>query len=394
MKAKWNRLAMPLLIAAGSAPVPVLLAWGNHAPLLMLWPVAYFLAASLCVMVPGKSRLAMAIVLALGMLAAGVASLPVAAGLILALAYTVLLMITLPLRSIITQGAIFSGMGVHVLSQLFLNMTGGTPVAEAYTPARVPLTISLIIFLVAALLTMNRFSLDASMPEGRGVPEIIRRRNRLLVWLMLGASLLISLIPALGRLLDMLWNWLRQAVSAVIRWLFALLPQQTGGTQPGPGGMDAFSMGEAAESNAVLLWLERLLLAVSAAAAVLLLLWLLRILWKKLCVLVRWLSERLQHYAASATEDYVDEVQDTRIQGEERTARKLLRRRKTARELASLPPRERVRARYAQLRARHPEWPGSHTARQTLSDASARIYERARYSDHEITEQEAGDFLK
>lgn len=395
MKAKWTRLATPLLMAAGSAPVPMLLAASNSEPLLMLWPLVYLLAASVCVWVSGKYRLILALLLSAGMLAAGIVSLPVVASLAMALAYIVLLLATLPSRLIITQGAVFGGVGIHVLSQLFLNMMADLPAGPVYQPARAPITISLLLFLTIALLTLNRFGLDASMPEGKGVPEIIRRKNRLLVWLMLGAALLISLIPALGRLLDTLWNWLRQAVAAVIRWLLALLPQPVTDATSGAGGADyTFSMGEAAQPSALMLWLERILLGIAAVACVLLLLWVLRVLWKKLCQLVRWLTERLQRYAASTAEDYVDEVQDTRVQGEERFARNARRRRISSRELAALPPRQRIRARYAILRSRHPEWPGSHTARQTLSDASAQIYERARYSDHEISEQDAAEFLK
>lgn len=396
MKAKWERLVLPLLLATGTAPLPILLGCGNGMPLLLLCPLAYLLAAGVYMLLPGKRRLLAAIVSAVGMLAVGIACLPQALALIMVLAYVILLFATLPAREMLTQTAIFGGMGIHALTQVYLNLIDETLLAALYTHAQTPLTISLLIFLAAALLTMNRASLASAMPEGKGVPETIRRRNRVLTWLMLGAALLVSLLPALSRLLETLWAWLRQVISAVIRWFLSLqVMQKVAGGQPDGGGMDMSSLSEAAPTSALALLLERILLGLTAVVVVLLLGLAAWKLWQKLRMLMRWLFGRLQSYAASATEDYVDEVQDTRTQGEERfTLAGMRRRRLSTKELAALPPRERIRARYGLLRAKHPEWAQSHTVRDTLSGDSARIYERARYSAHEITEQDAGEFLK
>ena len=395
MKAKWERLAPVLLIATGFAPLPILLAWGNDLPLAQLWPLAYLLAAGVSVLLPGKSRLMVAGILAAGMLALGFAALPQGLMLVLALAYTVLLFVVLPGREAVTQTAVFGGIAIHALAQAFLNLMDEALRAETYAPAAAPLTISLLIFLAAALLTMNGFSLESAMPEGKGVPKTIRSRNRALTWLMLAAALLISLIPALGKLLETLWAWLRQAVSMVIRWLLSLQGPQAASGQNGAADVDMSGLGEATPPSAFAMWLEKIMLAVTAVAAAVLFLWAMWKLWKKLLVLVRWLLKRLQSYASSATEDYVDEVQDTRTQGEERfSLTRLRKKRPSAKEVAALPPRERIRARYALLRGKHPEWPSSLTARETLSNDAARIYERARYSAHEVTEQDADAFLK
>ena len=48
--------------------------------------------------------------------------------------------------------------------------------------------------------------------------------------------------------------------------------------------------------------------------------------------------------------------------------------------------------RYSILRGKHPEWEKSHTARETLNEPSAQLYEKARYSSHEITPQDSEAF--
>jgi len=69
-----------------------------------------------------------------------------------------------------------------------------------------------------------------------------------------------------------------------------------------------------------------------------------------------------------------------------------MRRRNARRNLKELSPREQIRTRYGLLRGKHPEWASSDTARETLSEASAKIYEKARYSSHEITSEDSEAF--
>ena len=57
-----------------------------------------------------------------------------------------------------------------------------------------------------------------------------------------------------------------------------------------------------------------------------------------------------------------------------------------------LPPRERIRWRYKQLQKKHSNWHRSSTARENLPDTVSPYYEQARYSDREITEEDAKQF--
>ena len=57
-----------------------------------------------------------------------------------------------------------------------------------------------------------------------------------------------------------------------------------------------------------------------------------------------------------------------------------------------MTPGERIRVRYARLMDRKPQWSESSTARENLPGDAAALYERARYSEHEMTRRDEKDF--
>lgn len=394
---KLKRCWLPLLAAFGILPVTALLSWGVGFPRLSLYVPAYLLCGCLCAQLQGKWRLIAGAGFALCMAALGVAGFirtrqPVF--LFMGFGHAGLMLFTLPAREFIRQEIVFTGLLIHVAAQIWLNMMNGTALQATYEPVRPLLTAALVIFLACSVLTLNQLNLASALPEAQAVPGSIRRRNRLLTFLMLVAALLISLIPALGRWLTLAWDMLRTVVAQVIRWLIDLYPAPA--PVPGGGGAGAadFGMlGEAAPTSPLAVILEKIMLVLAFAFLAVLLVKALRILGQKLMMFLRWGFQRLQSYASSATEDYVDELQNTREQGDERFLLNRLRRRRiSARELEAMPPRERIRVLYAIARRKHPEWPASGTARETLKEESARIYERARYSTHPVTEEDAGRF--
>lgn len=94
----------------------------------------------------------------------------------------------------------------------------------------------------------------------------------------------------------------------------------------------------------------------------------------------------------TASEDYVDEVSNTREGGFADQLRSLRKKRMPNVRESQLPPRQRVRARYRKLMKKHPQWTSGNTARENLPESLASVYERARYSDHPISEEEAEQF--
>ena len=92
-------------------------------------------------------------------------------------------------------------------------------------------------------------------------------------------------------------------------------------------------------------------------------------------------------------EDFQDEITDTREDGESEHFRGKAKAAKPILPMTGkMTPTEQIRYRYRRLAEKHPEWKHSHTARENLPKAAAQLYERARYSDHVITEQDAETF--
>ena len=57
-----------------------------------------------------------------------------------------------------------------------------------------------------------------------------------------------------------------------------------------------------------------------------------------------------------------------------------------------LTPTQKIRRRYLRIMKKHPEWAAGTTAREKLSDQAANIYERARYSQHSVSEEDVTAF--
>lgn len=400
MRNRFFRCQLPLMMSCGLLPIPVLLCcfWGR-ADILpwLIAPAAYLALACICMLLPGKWRLAAAIPGIAAMFAGSFHALGAETDVIRVLIpamYTVLLLFTLPIAgwergreppTVIPAICICA----HLLAQFLLFVK---PSTIASVPAL--LMVSFIIFLLLFMLSLNRQSMANAMPDSHTVPVSIRRRNRLLTWILLGIVLLISLIPVLATIVRQVMEWLKQAVIAIVNWILSLFATKEASGAGGGGAEDMLSGLGGGEASAFAKILEKIFVVIAAVGIALIALWVIRFLWRKLRQLARYLYGQLRHYASTAAEDYVDEIEDTREQGEEHfgLAQKILRRRNAKRNLKELPPREQIRVRYSILRGRHPEWEKSHTARETLNEASAQLYEKARYSSHEITQQDSEAF--
>ena len=214
---------------------------------------------------------------------------------------------------------------------------------------------------------------------------------------MMGIVLLLSFIPVLAKAVDKLFEWLMVVIKTLIKWFMALFAQDGSTSSSGSGSQEEMLAGLGdAEASALAKLLEKFLMIFSLILIAVGVFFALRFLWKKLKEFGRYLYGMLRNYANSASEDYVDEVEDTRDQGgeHETLTQKMRRRRNAKRNLKELPPREQIRTRYGLLRGRHPEWAASGTARETLNETSAKIYERARYSSHEITTEDSEAFAQ
>ncbi len=402
MRNRFFRCQLPLMISCGFLPVPIIMCHFWARADLLPWlvaPAAYLLLSCVCMLLPGKWRLAVAIP---GLIAMVAGSSLMLAGetpgvrILLPALYAGLLLFTLPIAGWergreLPQVIPAVGICTHLLAQ-FLFFVNPTSI-NAIPPL---LWGSFVIFLLLFMLSLNRQSISNAMPDEHDVPVSIRRRNRLLTWIMLGMVLIVSLIPVLGKIVEQVLEWLKQLILLIIDFFLKIFASEESSGSGGGSQEDMLAGLGGGEASALAKLLEKVVVVISVVLLALILLWVIRFLWRKLKQLAAYLYGQLRHYASAASEDYVDEIEDTRSEGEGRVsfAQQILRRRNARRNLKDLPPREQIRMRYSMLRGRHPEWEQSHTARETLNETSARLYEKARYSSHEVTVQDSETFAE
>jgi hypothetical protein len=166
-----------------------------------------------------------------------------------------------------------------------------------------------------------------------------------------------------------------------------------GGSSADSGGNDGMMGVPGGEASQFALIMQKILMVVGGAFTVVVVLAILyalgRTIWK---ALVR-LMHRFSKYMSTVSEDYEDEITDTRDYGEQTRARSSRRsRRASVAESKDMPAGERIRRRYLRLLYKHPEWGRGSTARENLPLAAAPLYEQARYSNHPLTDGDAERF--
>jgi len=248
-------------------------------------------------------------------------------------------------------------------------------------------------FSLLTMLSMNRKSLTAASGKRQSVPDSMRRRNGLLTVALFVLAVLTSLLPSA-------FSGLSDAMGNAIAWLYRVIvalipdaPNESEFEKDIPATIPPEGMGQGGGAMVMDPVMEKIAAFVGALISIAFVLFLLWRIYRILRGKLRELVSSLGKFASSVSEDYVDEITDTREDG---TAEKLQRRRRTpklsAREERSLPPGERIRYRYRRLLGKHPEWDPGATAREKLPGELAKVYERARYSGDTMTEEEAALF--
>ena len=392
----------PLLLGLGSLPLSMLLTLSfSQETFRFSWcfPAAYVLLSWACLVIPGKKRVAAGVISAILLVALCAMLLPMTKsfGLILMpLMYVVLMFLTLPIggwpyNQELQMGWHVGGAVTHVLLQMLVN---GSQLMQngVYTPAETPVLCSFLAYAVLVLLALNRASLDSASQSRRKVPLLMKRQNILFTMVLLVIGVLLAAIPAIGAALDTVWDFILRGIALVMEFLALFMPASSGGGGGAGGGMGDMGFGEAAPPSDLALLLEKILTVLTVLIVVIALALLLRVLWKKLKAGLKLLWARMMQYGSAASEDYEDEITSTRDEeGTEREGLLSRLRRMNVGDEKGGTPTERVRMRYKKLKRRN-EWSAASTARETLPDEAAALYERARYGGETLTEEEAGRF--
>ena len=401
MKRNWNELRrkLQLLLISALAVYPihwVLAVWRGGALVGYVWlfSLGYVAGAFVSFFLPGKLRVAYGAVL----------SLLVTAGCIVLSAPAMRIDMILQLVVFVTEimwslqiagfgirneiPALWISLGVpaHLMGQILLLTDLGTGYASW------SLSLAMYLFVLLTMLSVNRKSLlTASGKRGR-VSLAISRRNGLLV---LG----LFLIGILGSLIPSALTLVKDALVSFIRWIGGLLeglmkPLHQGvesTPEPEPMPQVGQGVGQVLELHPVL---ETIILYIGAAISVAMLLFVLYRVGRKIVKALAGGFSMLGQFLSGASEDYVDEVSDTRETGSSERVAPRRRIRTHYREDKSLPPAERIRRRFLYLKLAHPEWSPGSTAREMLPETAASIYERARYSPYPTSEEDARAFLQ
>ena len=109
--------------------------------------------------------------------------------------------------------------------------------------------------------------------------------------------------------------------------------------------------------------------------------WLLKKLWKS-----------MGRFATAVAQDYEEEITDTRAERAAKWTIHIPRDQNRNRKKQEMDPRQQVRDRYRWLLRKHRRWGADSTARENLPVNAAQLYERARYSDHPVSQEDASQF--
>ena len=289
------------------------------------------------------------------------------------------------------------GAAIHLAGQFFSART-------AFSGTQALLMGVFLAYAFFMLMCLNRNCIREGMHGAEKAPAALSRRNTALVTGLFLIAAAASAWGTLASLLEAAWYYLRLGIAYVVYYLMQLFPG--GSSSPGSQGMGMESFGglsETVEPSAFALFMEKVFRVLAALLFLVIFVLALRILARKLRQLWKRIMERLRLYAAAANEDYVDEAESTlnwdeKTQSIQNRLREAIQRTRKQPKWEDLDGRGRVRRLYQQYIRRRPQAQGR-TVREAMGQDTrlspsvagefSSLYERARYSDHEVSAQEA-----
>lgn len=400
MKEWLRRYQAVLMLALAGLPPALMMSVHGFAAQMWLCGVfaaLYAVSAAACLPLKGRFRLPAGLVFAAVIIAAGIILLPWREKwwtLALPLGYVILLLYTLPMGGWeagreLSYTVSFTGALFYAAAQFMQMIPSGV-----YSSIGAPLLAGFLCYMVLWMFALNRQSLNEASSRGQSAPSGMRQKNKFFTAGFVAVILLLSSIPALARALAWTWDRILAFVALILRFFGKLMPETTaaGGSGGGAGPMEM--LGEVSEPSRLAVILEKIFAVLALIGLAVALFFALRIVWRKLRMLLRRLWKMLGSYAQAASEDYVDEIADTRETGENTSSIRKNLFGDWFRQVNEdkLTPVERVRYRYRRLLRKHQEWQPGSTARENLPSEAASIYERARYSCETIDPNEAETF--
>lgn len=280
---------------------------------------------------------------------------------------------------------------VNQINTASMEAARGRDLVALFESARPGTLIAFFGFILLAMLSMNRDSMVSAGMGRQKTSASMNRKNTVFVAAFFVVAIIIALIPAISEAVTAAWNWLISTIGRLLNALVQSLPIE--GTLSNGGSNDQMMGGMSGEASPFALLMQKIFMVLGTVLTAVVVLGILyalgKTIWKHLLNLMHSLSK----YMSSVSEDYEDEITDTRDFGEKERVRTSRRSRRAAvAESKNMPAGERIRRRYLRLLYKHPEWGRGTTARENLPPEAAPLYERARYSDHPLTDGDAERF--
>ena len=395
----WCTFRFPLMTVFAYLPYPlIVLSYlvPSVLPFVWIWPLAYVLLDALGTQVKSKWRVlysfaSIVILLALTLLVAMLVSdMRVFA---LPIPYIVILEIGFVLSPAdrneqISPAWYITGILVQLIAQAVLASANilNDPVLDAAKPW---IFIGFFLFIAICLVSLNQRNLSIAAQGRQAAPRAMQRKNLLLTLGFFGITLIITLLPKVVSTVTAVFKAFFQFILGLFQW--EPDPTVDQGDTIYIGGSAMFEID--GEKPTLTPWLNTLITIVGLLIVAVVLFFLIRFLIRKLIVFFRRFTRVLQQYIHVVSEDYVDEISDTREEDDRNKRRNKTSNKLTAAETRKLTPNQQIRYRYLQLMRKHPEWDSGSTARENLNQAAASVYERVRYSQYTADEEESRSFV-
>lgn len=400
----WKRLPMSVMIPCAILPLPLAL-MAKHAPSMLhlswIWTAIYVLMDVWNHAIRGKWRILYGLAqvgIFIGLALWMFSSLGNTPLFLVPMVYAIAALAELPRNKdkralqvrLVTYGIV--GVAFHLIIQVFLytSTLAGNPVLEPVAPW---LLVAFFLFIFSGVIMLNRANLTLISQGRLFAGTVMKRKNLLLTLAFLAIALVVACIPGMVAAVSKLFQWL----FVTLLYLFTLLGKL--GEAPPDSTMPSVEPGEnifgdTGTETVRPEWLEILIAVLSMLVVVAAVVFGVYILSRKLVQLVRYLDKRLRSYLNSVTEDYIDEVTDTRENPDHVQRRTKKERALYPFEVGKLSPNQRIRYRYRQLMRQNPQWSKGNTPRENLSDAAASVYEAVRYGEETANDADAKRFAE
>ena len=300
----------------------------------------------------------------------------------------------LPIRMMESGAAvssyIFTALHVFCQVQIQIKRLGHNTM---YEPIVTVATVSFFVFLLLSMLSMNRENLQDITMGRHKIPKSMQKKQRNFTVVLFVGTFVITMIPALVEAIQAFFTWLLNLFLAFMDWLTRLLSGQESDDPPIDKNAIANLTGDGSAGGTTENFENVLVILLMIAVAIILAIELVKIIRRVVRALKK-LWKKLGQRRVVETEAFEDEITSTRENVLKGWLDALAARRKiTSVDERSLEPGKRIRYRYLRLLLKHKDWHAGKTARENLPDNAASLYERARYSDHPITEEDAQQFI-